>query len=979
MLKSTTTGRVKDLDGVVISRWFNRHRPKIFAPSTDKLALLSCILPTRRPDRVLGLGPTALSRIIGRCLLLGSSRISELNLYKYQGNGDLGQCLENVLRQTDEGRDGSGLTVEDINGALDKIGAKNRFSSPELRNRVVTAADIESILGCIVRRVQSREGKWLIRVILKDQITALVPENIVFKNFHFLFPHILSVRGSLQQAVRSLDTDPICTLPSNPEAKSQRALVRLSTPHLVPLIGCKVGRPPFLKARSIEHCSNLIGRRWATVQRKYDGEYFQAHIDCTKCHQGEITIFSKSGKDSTSDRVKIHELIRKSLRLDRADHTIRKCILEGELLVWSEREQDILPFYHIRKHITRRGVRLGADGDSQPEPWEHLYVVFFDILQLNEHNCLAMPLKERRTHLLKTIQCVPGSSALAEYRDIDFSQEDAADGLRAYFAHAISNRWEGLVLKHLDGLYNLSGRSDDGQPHYKAWVKLKKDYIAGLGDTADFAIIGAFYDVHCVPPHNKTVKNLRWTNFIVGCIDDASDNSNESKPVFRVVSCLDHHNLPANVSQALNTQGQFIACAADSKDPPFVVKYDHHSQKRADIIFKRPFVVEMYGAGFERPHNVNYWALRFPRVTKIHQDRNWQDALTFEQLQDLAQEAMFTSTDVYDDMDAWNKKLGAPENETEADSETVRSQDSSQETISLLLPQTRTEVQFGAVVQQTGPPSLPSSQPQHIAITAAAEIRLDVHGKLEGIIMPEQDIASSASHSAAAISSHDSQEYPLPPFFSAHPIFLGTSVSNPNPCLQRCLQKTSECTSSLPKFLDAAISLEHRAVHSKPVSDECRGIILVDTDKALAGRAAADISNMGNAIAARRKSGMLRGAGYFIVLDWRIIDLFPKLAAATNKSLGSDEGRAAEDEWLMSAKRFYAGRLKWREEGPRRLGGVRSGLKRRKLSHIDTGSSQTLVPSSIPASPPEPLMHTSESDVLYDTRDLEMWSHCISS
>ncbi|KZZ88002.1 ATP-dependent DNA ligase domain-containing protein [Ascosphaera apis ARSEF 7405] len=900
VLKSTTTGRVKDLDGVVISRWFNRHRPKIFAPSTDKLALLSCILPTRRPDRVLGLGPTALSRIIGRCLLLGSSRISELNLYKYQGNGDLGQCLENVLRQTDEGRDGSGLTVEDINGALDKIGAKNRFSSPELRNRVVTAADIESILGCIVRRVQSREGKWLIRVILKDQITALVPENIVFKNFHFLFPHILSVRGSLQQAVRSLDTDPICTLPSNPEAKSQRALVRLSTPHLVPLIGCKVGRPPFLKARSIEHCSNLIGRRWATVQRKYDGEYFQAHIDCTKCHQGEITIFSKSGKDSTSDRVKIHELIRKSLRLDRADHTIRKCILEGELLVWSEREQDILPFYHIRKHITRRGVRLGADGDSQPEPWEHLYVVFFDILQLNEHNCLAMPLKERRTHLLKTIQCVPGSSALAEYRDIDFSQEDAADGLRAYFAHAISNRWEGLVLKHLDGLYNLSGR----------------------------------------------------------------------KPVFRVVSCLDHHNLPANVSQALNTQGQFIACAADSKDPPFVVKYDHHSQKER---------ISYSNGRFERPHNVNYWALRFPRVTKIHQDRNWQDALTFEQLQDLAQEAMFTSTDVYDDMDAWNKKLGAPENETEADSETVRSQDSSQETISLLLPQTRTEVQFGAVVQQTGPPSLPSSQPQHIAITAAAEIRLDVHGKLEGIIMPEQDIASSASHSAAAISSHDSQEYPLPPFFSAHPIFLGTSVSNPNPCLQRCLQKTSECTSSLPKFLDAAISLEHRAVHSKPVSDECRGIILVDTDKALAGRAAADISNMGNAIAARRKSGMLRGAGYFIVLDWRIIDLFPKLAAATNKSLGSDEGRAAEDEWLMSAKRFYAGRLKWREEGPRRLGGVRSGLKRRKLSHIDTGSSQTLVPSSIPASPPEPLMHTSESDVLYDTRDLEMWSHCISS
>jgi DNA ligase 4 len=70
-----------------------------------------------------------------------------------------------------------------------------------------------------------------------------------------------------------------------------------------------------------------------SVERKYDGEYYQVHIDLTRRTQ-RIQIFSKSGKDSTSDREGLYLYIRECLRLGTADYAIRqRCILEGELLV----------------------------------------------------------------------------------------------------------------------------------------------------------------------------------------------------------------------------------------------------------------------------------------------------------------------------------------------------------------------------------------------------------------------------------------------------------------------------------------------------------------------------------------------------------------------------------------------------------------------------------------------------------------------
>ena len=110
-----------------------------------------------------------------------------------------------------------------------------------------------------------------------------------------------------------------------------------------------VGLPAFEKARSIEHCCQLVGKRSASVERKHDSEYCQIHVDIST-GDFKIKIFSKSDRDSTADRIEIHDAIKKCLRTAASDSQVeQRCIIVGEILVWNERREAIKPFYKIQK------------------------------------------------------------------------------------------------------------------------------------------------------------------------------------------------------------------------------------------------------------------------------------------------------------------------------------------------------------------------------------------------------------------------------------------------------------------------------------------------------------------------------------------------------------------------------------------------------------------------------------------------------
>jgi DNA ligase 4 len=73
--------------------------------------------------------------------------------------------------------------------------------------------------------------------------------------------------------------------------------------------------------------------------------------------------------------------------------------MEGELLVWNENREQIEPFHKIRKHIQRAGRRLGCARDSPVQKGEHLMVVLYDLLLLDDNICVREPHDGRRERL----------------------------------------------------------------------------------------------------------------------------------------------------------------------------------------------------------------------------------------------------------------------------------------------------------------------------------------------------------------------------------------------------------------------------------------------------------------------------------------------------------------------------------------------------------------------------------------------------
>lgn len=69
-----------------------------------------------------------------------------------------------------------------------------------------------------------------------------------------------------------------------------------------------------------------------------------------------ISIFSKSGQDSTIDREGLYNTIRQCLAIGTLGCKFkRQCVLIGELLVWNDRTRRIMPFYKIRRYVSREG------------------------------------------------------------------------------------------------------------------------------------------------------------------------------------------------------------------------------------------------------------------------------------------------------------------------------------------------------------------------------------------------------------------------------------------------------------------------------------------------------------------------------------------------------------------------------------------------------------------------------------------------
>jgi DNA ligase 4 len=192
-------------------------------------------------------------------------------------------------------------TVEEIDALLNGIAARCRFSSPAVKVSqppltYTTRDDLERMY----RRLRAVEAKWFTRLVLKDYQPVVLDPGLVYQRYDSLLPLILRVHESFDCALSLLQA--IKASPGNGPVLQKTDLMAVVKPRL----GVKVGRQFWLKGRSIKHCMD-IGYGRMSCEQKVDGEYCQVHIDLAKGRGSNcIQIFSKSGKDSTKDRARLH-------------------------------------------------------------------------------------------------------------------------------------------------------------------------------------------------------------------------------------------------------------------------------------------------------------------------------------------------------------------------------------------------------------------------------------------------------------------------------------------------------------------------------------------------------------------------------------------------------------------------------------------------------------------------------------------------
>ena len=154
-------------------------------------------------------------------------------------------------------------------------------------------------------------------------------------------------------------------------------------------------------------------------------------------------------------------------------------------------------FWRIRRLIdsTAQGVRhrwakphhedSQASLASNDSETRRLGLVFFDVLMFESKSLLSTPYSERRRILEDIIRPARGRAILSKRFPIDMLAPEPELALTRIFAEHIADFQEGLVIKAEESKYN----------DYKLpWVKFKRDYVPGYGDTVDLVLVGASWE-----------------------------------------------------------------------------------------------------------------------------------------------------------------------------------------------------------------------------------------------------------------------------------------------------------------------------------------------------------------------------------------------------------------------------------------------------------------------------------------------------
>ncbi|KAK4480040.1 hypothetical protein RD792_013097 [Penstemon davidsonii] len=350
-----------------------------------------------------------------------------------------------------------------------------------------------------------------------------------------------------------------------------------------------------------------------TCEYKYDGERAQIHY----MEDGSVEIYSRNAERNTG---KFPDVVAAITRIGifypvvttngiwslpgqsfvLKQPSVTSFVLDCEIVAYDREKQRIQPFQILstraRKNVIMSDIKV------------EVCIYAFDILYLNGQQLLQEQLNVRREHLYKSFLEEPGFLQFAT----SLTSNDLEE-IQKFLDDAVNSSSEGLIIKTLtkDATYEPSKRSNN-------WLKLKKDYMESIGDSLDLVPIAAF--------HGKGKRTGVYGAFLLACYDS-------DKEEFQTIC-----KIGTGFSEVMLEER---SASLRSKVIP---KPKVWEVKAADLTISP---VHRAAIGTVDPNKGI--SLRFPRLLRVREDKNPEQASSSDMVADMYNAQKHTHRDNQDE------------------------------------------------------------------------------------------------------------------------------------------------------------------------------------------------------------------------------------------------------------------------------------------------------------------------------------------